>query len=146
MTEFWKTKTLEEMSDAEWESLCDGCARCCMIKLEDEDSGEVHYTAIVCDLLELEQCRCTRYPERHALVPDCVVLTPDRALDFAWLPTTCAYRRIAEGKDLAAWHPLVSGRAETVHEAGISVRGKVVPESAVHEDAAEEMIVTWVEQ
>ncbi len=146
MTEFWKTKTLDEMSEAEWESLCDGCARCCMIKLEDEDSGEVHYTAMVCDLLELERCRCTRYPERHALVPDCVVLTPDRALDFAWLPTTCAYRRVAEGKDLAAWHPLVSGSADSVHEAGISVRGKVVPESAVHADAGEDMIVTWVEQ
>ncbi len=118
-----------------------------MIKLQNEDDdSEVHYTAVVCNLLELDQCRCTRYPERHALVPDCVVLTPARAGEFRWLPQTCAYRLVAEGKPLAPWHPLVSGSAETVHEAGISVLGKVVSERAVHEEDLEDMIVTWVEQ
>lgn len=146
MTKFWQQKELAQMSDAEWESLCDGCARCCMIKLEDEDTREVHYTAVVCDLLALDVCRCTRYPERHELVPDCVVLTPERAADFAWLPTTCAYRTLAEGRELAWWHPLVSGRQDTVHEAGISVQDKVVPEAMVHEDDQQDMIVTWVEQ
>jgi uncharacterized protein len=134
------------MSEREWELLCDGCARCCMIKLEDEDTGQVHYTAVVCDLLDLDVCRCKRYPQRHELVPDCVVLTPDRAAEFAWLPTTCAYRMLAEGRDLQWWHPLVSGNPDSVHEAGISVRDKVVPESSVHEDDQMEMIVTWVEQ
>jgi len=146
MTNFWQDLSLHEMSDAQWESLCDGCARCCMIKLEDEDDGEVYYTAVVCDLLEQDQCRCSRYPQRHELVPDCVVLTPNAATEFAWLPTTCAYRTLAEGRPLAWWHPLVSGSAETVHEAGISVRGKVVAESSVHAHEHEDMIVTWVEQ
>ncbi len=146
MTDFWKEKSLQEMTDGEWESLCDGCARCCMIKLEDEETSEVHYTAVVCDLLDLDECRCTRYPQRHELVPDCVVLTPARALDFSWLPLTCAYRTLAEGRDLAWWHPLVSGQPETVHEAGISVRDKVVPAAAVHEEQQQDMIVTWVEQ
>lgn len=147
MSRFWEEKALDDMTSEEWESLCDGCARCCMIKLQNEDDeSEVHYTAVVCDLLDLDHCRCTRYPERHALVPDCVVLTPARAGEFRWLPQTCAYRLVAEGKPLAPWHPLVSGRTETVHEAGISVLGKVVPERAVHEEDLEEMIVTWVEQ
>jgi uncharacterized cysteine cluster protein YcgN (CxxCxxCC family) len=146
MAEFWREKTLQQMSQAEWEALCDGCARCCMIKLQDDDTDEVHYTALVCDLLDIEACRCTRYPERHALVPDCVVLTPQRAKDFHWLPRSCAYRSLAEGRDLAWWHPLVSGSADTVHEAGISVRGKVMPEAAVHADEQESMIINWVEQ
>lgn len=134
------------MSDEQWESLCDGCARCCMIKLEDEDDAQVYYTAIVCDLLDQEQCRCTAYPRRHELVPDCVVLTPDRAASFSWLPTTCAYRTLAEGRDLEEWHPLKSGTPDSVHAAGISVRGKVVAESSVHSHEHEDMIVTWVEQ
>lgn len=146
MAEFWREISLQEMSDEQWEALCDGCARCCMIKLQDEDTEQVHYTAMVCDLLDVEACRCSRYPQRHELVADCVVLTPQRASDFHWLPTTCAYRTLAEGRPLAWWHPLVSGRAESVHEADISVRGKVVPESAVHSDEQESMIVTWVEQ
>ena len=145
MTEFWQSKSLAEMSEAEWESLCDGCARCCMIKLEDEGTGEVAYSAVVCDLLELSACRCKSYPRRHELVPDCVVLSPQSLATFAWLPTTCAYRTLAEGRDLEWWHPLVSGDRETVHEAGISVRGKVLHESTVHEDDLESMIVRWVE-
>ena len=146
MAEFWQEKTLQRMSQAEWEALCDGCARCCMIKLQDDETDEVHYTALVCDLLDVEGCRCTRYPERHTLVPDCVVLTPKRAKDFQWLPRSCAYRTLAEGRELAWWHPLVSGSTDTVHQAGISVQGKVMPETAVHVDEQEAMIVNWVEQ
>ena len=123
--EFWQRKTLEEMSREEWESLCAGCARCCLIKLEDEDSGEISYTDIACRLLDHGLCRCTRYPQRTALVPDCVDLTPALVRAVNWLPSTCAYRLLAEGQDLAWWHPLVSGSADTVHSAGISVRGKI---------------------
>lgn len=143
---FWKEKSLTEMSRQEWESLCDGCARCCLHKLEDEDSGEVHYTSVVCKYLDESTCRCTSYQDRHSLVPDCVWLTPDTVEAFRWLPTTCAYRLVAEGKDLAWWHPLVSGRAESVQEAGISVRGKCVSEEHVHPDNFEENIIRWVEQ
>ncbi len=122
---FWRTKALDSMSDAEWESLCDGCARCCLVKLEDEDTGDVHYTDIGCRLLDGASCRCRDYPNRQALVPDCVKLTPQTVRGLGWLPPTCAYRLVDEGKDLPWWHPLVSGRPETVHEAGISVRDRV---------------------
>ncbi|MGD8416291.1 MAG: YcgN family cysteine cluster protein [Pseudomonadales bacterium] len=142
---FWEEKTLQEMTTEEWESLCDGCARCCMIKLEDEDSGAIHHTALVCHLLDTETCRCTRYPERHELVPDCIEFTADLAAALRWLPTTCAYRRVAQGLPLLPWHPLVSGRSESVHEAGISVRDRVIPENLVHEDEIEEHVVHWVE-
>jgi uncharacterized protein len=124
-TPFWKEKPLEAMSEAEWESLCDGCARCCLVKLEDEDSGVYHFTDVGCRLLDAPSCRCRNYPERQAHVSDCVKLTPSEARALPWLPPTCAYRLVAEGKDLAWWHPLVSGSAESVHEAGISVRGRV---------------------
>ncbi len=133
------------MNREQWESLCDGCARCCLVKLAEED-GSIHYTAVFCHLLESESCRCTRYPERHELVPDCVVLTPERARSFSWLPRSCAYRTLAEGRDLAWWHPLISGSEETVHEAGISVKGRVVSERDVHEEDQEAMIIHWVEQ
>lgn len=142
---FWREKSLIEMTEAEWEALCDGCARCCMIKLEDEDTGAVHYTSLVCDLLDVEQCRCTRYPARHDLVPDCIEFSADLAATLAWLPSSCAYRRLAEGRGLAAWHPLVSGRCESVHEAGISVRGRVIPARLVDEDDYEDHVITWVE-
>ena len=145
-TPFWKHKALHQLDQQEWESLCDGCARCCMLKLQDEDTDEVHYTAVVCHLLDLETCQCTRYPERHSLVPDCVVLDAQRSLDFHWLPATCAYRRLAEGQDLEWWHPLVSGSRQTVVDAGVSVAGKVVSEADVHDDDLQSMIVRWVEQ
>jgi len=117
-----------------------------MIKLQDEDTDEVFYTGLVCDLLDEQACQCTRYPQRHELVPDCVVLTPKRATEFAWLPKTCAYRTLAEGRPLADWHPLVSGNVESVHEAGVSVRDKVIAVGQVHEQQHEEMIVRWLEQ
>ncbi|RMF10291.1 MAG: YcgN family cysteine cluster protein [Alphaproteobacteria bacterium] len=118
---FWKRKTLDEMTRDEWESLCDGCARCCLHKLEDEDTGEIAYTNVTCRLLDLKTCRCTRYAERKRLVPDCVVLDPEKVHELPWMPTTCAYRLLAEGQDLPWWHPLVSGDPETVRTAGIAV-------------------------
>lgn len=140
---YWRTKSLEEMTRAEWEALCDGCARCCLIKLEDEDTGEIAYTDIACRLLDIGTCRCSRYRQRLRLVPQCVDLTPEEVRKFDWLPSTCAYRLVAEGRDLAWWHPLVSGDPETVHKAGISVRGRVVPER--RGDDPEDRIVTWPE-
>ncbi|NKB20470.1 MAG: YcgN family cysteine cluster protein [Alphaproteobacteria bacterium] len=140
---FWKRKTLPEMTRTEWESLCDGCARCCLLKLEDIDTGEIAYTDIACKLLDSGACRCSDYKDRQQTVPDCVVLKPDNIGDLSWMPSSCAYRMIAEGKDLAWWHPLVSGDANSVHEAGISVRGKVVPEQ--RGDDPEDRIVTWPE-
>lgn len=116
-----------------------------MIKIEDAESGEVHYTSLTCQLLDLDTCRCTRYPERHDLVPDCVELTPVTASDFDWLPASCAYRRLANGQPLLWWHPLVSGDPATVHEAGISVLGKTLPVDAVHEDEHEQHIIRWVQ-
>jgi uncharacterized cysteine cluster protein YcgN (CxxCxxCC family) len=145
MTEpFWKTKTLEAMSSQEWESLCDGCAKCCLHKLEDHDTSEIHYTRVVCKYLREEDCRCTHYLDRNDLVPQCVWLNPEDATGFDWLPTSCAYRVIAEGRDLSWWHPLVSGDPETVHQAGVSIKSKVISESHVHPDGLEEHIVHWV--
>jgi uncharacterized cysteine cluster protein YcgN (CxxCxxCC family) len=131
---FWKTKSLADMSEAEWESLCDGCGRCCLNKLEDEETGRFHYTRAACKLLDLKTCRCTDYSNRTARVPDCVSLTAANVPNLPWLPSTCAYRLIAQGKPLAWWHPLVSGDPETVHEAGISVRGSAYSEEGIATD------------
>ena len=138
---FWRTKTLVQMTRAEWESLCDGCGRCCLHKLAYVDSGEVEYTNIACRLLDIGKCRCMDYENRQAEVPDCRALTPETVRATAWLPPSCAYRLLDEGKDLAWWHPLVSGDANTVHEAGISVRGRVVTEAQAGDEA--DHIVTW---
>ena len=138
---FWQRKRLEEMSHTEWESLCDGCGRCCLIKLEDAETGDIDYTDIACRLLDLGACRCSDYENRKRKVPDCVVLTAAQINELHWMPSTCAYRLISEGKDLAWWHPLVSGDTDTVHQAGVSVRNRVVPEE--RGDDPEDRIVTW---
>ena len=139
---FWETKTLAQMTRAEWESLCDGCGRCCLHKLEDEETGDIAQTNVACRLLNLESCRCTRYPERQRLVPDCVVLTLENVDALPWMPESCAYRRIVEGRGLAWWHPLVSGTAETVIEAGVSVKGLVISEREAGD--LEDHIVSWL--
>ena len=132
---FWERFKLEELTPAEWEALCDGCGKCCLRKLEYEDTGEVEYTNVACRLLDCETCRCTDYAHRKERVPDCVIVTPDGLADILyWMPATCAYRLLAEGRPLEDWHPLISGRAESVHEAGISLAGRMVPETRVDDD------------
>ncbi len=122
---FWETTSLDDMTLAQWESLCDGCGRCCLMKLEDEDTGDVVFTDVGCTLFDGATCRCKDYKKRSLKVEDCVQLTPDVVRELNWLPPTCAYRLVAEGKKLPWWHPLVSGTPDTVHEAGISAAGKV---------------------
>jgi len=141
---FWQRKRLDEMTPQEWESLCDGCGKCCLAKLEDEDTGEVYHTELVCRYMDQDTCQCTVYSERLQKVPGCTVITPDTVGDYYWLPYTCAYRSLAEGRGLAAWHPLRSGDPESVHEAGISVRHKVISEEQVPEEDWEEHIIHWV--
>ena len=131
--QFWKRKSLGEMTRGEWESLCDGCGLCCMHKVEDEDSGQLFYTNLACRLLDTKTCRCGDYGNREREVADCLVLTPEQTDTFEWLPASCAYRLLANGEDLPDWHPLVTGDPESVHEAGISVRGKVVSERDTNE-------------
>lgn len=141
---FWEEKRLDQMSDGEWESLCDGCGRCCLNKLAYEDSEEIDFTNIACRLLDDRSCRCRHYEQRKAHVPECVVLTRENVSDLGFMPETCAYRLLAEGQPLAWWHPLVSGNAESVHEAGISVRGKVVSEADVMHHDWRDFIIDWV--
>jgi uncharacterized protein len=138
---FWKTKRLEEMTRAEWESLCDGCGRCCLRKLRYEEDNSLSFTNIACRLLDTHTCRCKDYEHRKRRVPDCVHLSPALLAEIDWLPPTCAYVRLARGQDLLWWHPLVSGDAETVHRAGVSVRDRVIDER--HAGTEEEHIVDW---
>jgi len=120
--EFWQTKTLQEMSPIEWESLCDGCAKCCLQKLEDEETTEVFYTSVACKLLDLESCQCSDYQNRNTLVPTCIWLNVEAAASLSWLPKTCAYRVLSEGGDLPSWHPLVSKQKDSVFDAGVAIR------------------------
>ena len=138
---FWKTKTLQEMTSEEWESLCDGCARCCLEKIQWDGTNEISYTNVACKLLDTESCRCSNYAERTRYVPECVRLDPETVKTLFWMPSTCAYRLLSEGKDLPDWHPLVTGDRDSVHRARQSVRGRVVAE----EDAGdlEDHIVSW---
>ena len=130
---FWETKSMAAMSREEWESLCDGCGKCCLHKLQDADSGELFYTNVACRLLDLNTARCTRYAIRARLMPDCIQLQPAQLGQLAWLPGTCAYRLLAEGKELPDWHPLVSGDPRSVHHAAMSVRGWAVSEQQVRD-------------
>lgn len=134
------------MTRDEWESLCDGCARCCLHKLEDEDTGEVFYTDVVCQYLEQSSCRCQEYQQRNILVPNCVWLKPEDVEAFHWLPNTCAYRLVAEGQPLAPWHPLISGSRSSVLEAGIAVTHRCISETRVAEEDFEDRIIHWVQQ
>lgn len=143
---FWKSKTLDTMTKTEWESLCDGCGRCCLNKLEDYDSGEIVWTSVACELLDCDKCKCMDYDNRARLVPDCIPLTPKTVRELSWLPPTCAYRLIRDGEDLFPWHPLISGSSETVHSAGISVKGRCQSELKIPSDDWENFIVSWPEK
>lgn len=140
---FWKTIPLTEMSEAQWESLCDGCGKCCLISIEDEDTGEIHLTDVACKLFDGTTCRCSDYSNRAKRVKDCVKLTPDNVGDLTWMPKTCAYRLIHEGRDLYWWHPLVSGDPESVHRANASVRGKTLPEGRLRLRHLVQRITKW---
>ena len=145
MTDWWNQLSLQELDPRQWEALCDGCAKCCLHKLEDEDTGEVFYTRIRCRYLVEESCQCSDYPRRSVMVPNCIRLEQDSVADLDWLPSTCAYRLRAQGQALPEWHYLVSGSRETVHEAGVSIRGRAVSDEYVHPDGYDEHIVTWIE-
>lgn len=128
---FWQRKTLEQMTNEEWESLCDGCGQCCMHKLLDADTDEIYFTNVACDQLDLKSCQCKNYAERFRYEPDCIKLTRDNLITFRWLPNTCTYRLIAEGKPLPAWHPLKTGSKLAMHQAKISVRHIAIREIEV---------------
>jgi uncharacterized cysteine cluster protein YcgN (CxxCxxCC family) len=141
---FWKTKSLTEMTESEWESLCDGCGRCCLNKLEEEDTGKLFFTDVGCRLLDGQTCRCRDYPNRLDLVDDCLKITPQQLTEIDWLPPSCGYRLVAEGKDLYWWHPLVSGDPDTVHIAGVSVRGRLSgTDDVISDPQLEDHIVRW---
>ncbi len=139
--QFWTRKTLADMTRAEWESLCDGCGRCCLHKLRDDETGALAFTNVACRLLDLASCRCSDYAHRRRRVPDCVQLTPAALKAIDWLPPSCAYRRLAEGKDLPDWHPLRTGDPDSVHRAGVSVRGRAMSERDA--GALEDHVAAW---
>ncbi len=142
---FWQVKNLDEMTEAEWELLCDGCGKCCLVKLEDEDTGEIYHTNVVCKLLDLEACECNNYQHRQYFVDDCLKLIPSNIGELTWLPNSCAYRVIARGEELPPWHHLVTGCREDVHNWGMSVRGWVSSESDVSDRHMQDRIIQWVD-
>ena len=140
---FWKTKNMAEMSPSEWESLCDSCGKCCCIRLEDEDTAAIYITDVACKLFDPNTCRCTDYANRSKKVPDCVTLTPENVDKLHWMPKTCAYRLVAEGKDLPEHHHLISGSYDTIHQVGYSVQHAVVSEELVDEEDLGHRLVVW---
>lgn len=138
---FWQTTSLSDMSKEQWESLCDGCGKCCLHKLRDDETDAIYFTNVACRLLDLQSCRCSSYETRFRKVPDCVSLTPDILADIDWLPPSCAYILIRDGQDLPEWHPLRSGSVESIHEAGISGRGKMISEREA--GLLEDHLVDW---
>ncbi len=138
---FWENKKLTELTDQQWESLCDGCARCCLLKLEDEDTSELFFTNVSCHLLDIEQCCCRNYQRRKFLVPECLLIRKMDLSEYQWLPETCAYRLLSEGKPLPEWHPLITGNRESVEIAGISVSGFAVSEEFIHSEQIQEHII-----
>jgi uncharacterized protein len=140
---FWEKKPLSAFSREEWEATCDGCAKCCLVKLEDETDGTVYFTDVHCFLLEPESCRCGDYANRTVRVPTCIRLEPGRLDEVFWMPTSCSYRRLAEGRGLAAWHHLLTGDPAAIHRAGASIRGRAVPETEVAQDDLEDRLVGW---
>jgi len=143
MDKFWEYKTLSKMSDKEWESLCDGCGKCCLNKIIDDDTEELHFTNVSCHLLHTKTCQCRKYEQRFKLVKDCVKVSLDDIEQFHWLPASCAYRRLVEGKPIPEWHPLISGSKSAMHKGGFSVRGKIISESAIVAENLEDYIAIW---
>jgi len=140
---FWKAKTLDQMNKTEWESLCDGCGRCCVEKLENKKTGKVYFTNVSCRFLDPEKCICKAYRHRRQKAPWCLHLTAEMVPKIRWLPKSCAYRLVYEKRNLAWWHPLISGTRKTVHRSGISVSGKVVSSQHVHPDDLVNYVVDW---
>lgn len=138
---FWQRIPLKELTDSQWESLCDGCGQCCTHKLQDEDSGEIHYTNVVCRFLDLQNGRCKVYPCRHQYVPDCIKVTADNVATLNWMPKTCGYRLLAENKPLPKWHPLETDNRQSVKQAGVAVQGKVISEADIQAEDIEDYIV-----
>ena len=143
-TQFWKTYPLDQLNQAEWEALCDGCGLCCLVKLEDDETQEVAYTKVACKLLDCKRARCSDYPNRLVHVTDCIQLTPEKLQSIHWLPPSCAYRRLNEGKNLPSWHYLNTGTRDSIIKARKSAAGRCVSETEVHEDDLEDYIVRWV--
>ncbi len=141
---FWEIKKLHELSPDEWESLCDGCAKCCLNKLEDFETKTVFYTNVHCYLLDTEQCQCSQYKTRSTLVPECITLTIKDLEDPYWLPSTCAYKRLAEGKNLPDWHPLITGNMDSVVQSGNGICGRTIRETDIKEEDLEQHLITWV--
>ncbi len=144
-TPFWEEKSLDAMSDEEWESLCDGCGRCCLHKLVNDETHDVFYTRVACALLHPETGQCTRYHDRLSEVEDCLDVRRMNASELAWMPRSCAYRRLSEGKPLLEWHPLITGDPSTVIAAGITVAGKTISENSIDVDQLEAEIIEWVD-
>jgi hypothetical protein len=142
---FWETVPLEQMSRQEWEALCDGCGKCCLHKLQDEDTDEVYYTRVACELLDADSCTCTDYPRRQERVAECLVLDQANIGELDYLPSTCAYRLLSRNQGLPAWHYLLTGDRESIHRAGASVRGRTLSALYVHSDAMQEHIIHWIE-